>query len=260
MRAVLSLPAACLQDGHRLGPSNEIMATTPSIPGQARPERFTILLVEADLPDARLATEWLTHEGAQGPIVLGATSVTEARAVIAACRVDCIVLDLGLPDVSGPEALAEMVKAAPGVPVVVLTARDDDDLDLRLLHLGAADLVKKGGPAQGELLRRTIRYIVELARAEGAPPDPGTGPADLASLRDELEHFAGLFSHDLSGSLNTVTGFLELLVLRAGHLLEARDRQYIEYAAEAATRASTRLAELVADMRQRAQEAAPSGR
>ena len=147
--------------------SNETMATTSSTQAQARPARFTVLLVEADPPDARLTPDWLTHEGARGPIVLGATSVTEARAVLAACRVDCIVLDLGVPDASGLEALTAMVRAAPGVPVVVLTARDDDAIDLRLAHVGDAEVIAETHQA----VRR---------RAGSDPAGPGLPPRGRA--------------------------------------------------------------------------------
>ncbi len=143
------------------------MVTTSSTQAQARPARFTVLLVEADPPDARLATDWLTNDGAQGPIVLGATSVTEARAVIAACRVDCIVLDLGIPDASGLGTLSAIVEAAPGVPVVVLTARDDVALDLRLAHPGEAELIAE--------MHHAVRRRAGSSPAGPGPRPPGSG-------------------------------------------------------------------------------------
>jgi CheY-like chemotaxis protein len=141
------------------------MATRSAQPtGRVRPVRSTLLLVEDSLPDALLTTEWLRDEESRAPVVIDAASITEARAVLAACRVDCVVLDLGLPDASGVGALAAIVETAPGIPVVVYSGRDDV-LDLRLLDLGAADVLSKG-QAGAELLRRHIRHAIAQAREE----------------------------------------------------------------------------------------------
>ena len=78
--------------------------------------------------------------------------------------------------------------------------------------------------------------------------------SEESRLRDDLEHFASRVSHDLSGPLHAVTGFLELLTERAGASLGTKEREYIDYAAEAAAHATTRLGELVAELRQRARE------
>src|SRR3712207_5393803 len=46
--------------------------------------------------------------------------------------VDCVLLDLGLPDADGLEGIHELTVAAPEVPIVVLTGREDDELAVQI--------------------------------------------------------------------------------------------------------------------------------
>ena len=79
---------------------------------------------------------------------------------------EAVILDLGLPDVSG-ERLLGMIRAASAVPVIVATARDDEDLIVELLDAGADDyVVKPYDPAQLEARVRAV-----LRRAGGAAED-----------------------------------------------------------------------------------------
>ncbi len=53
---------------------------------------------------------------------------------------DLILLDLGLPDIGGYEAL-RMMRGISSVPVVVITVRDDEGEIIRVLDAGADDYV-----------------------------------------------------------------------------------------------------------------------
>jgi DNA-binding response OmpR family regulator len=78
-------------------------------------------------------------------------------------RPDLVVLDLGLPDLDGRELL-RMLRAVSAVPVIVATARDDDDSIVQALDAGADDYVLK--PFQAGQLEARIRAV--LRRAAGA--------------------------------------------------------------------------------------------
>lgn len=79
---------------------------------------------------------------------------------------EAVILDLGLPDVSG-ERLLGMIRAASAVPVIVATARDDEGLIVELLDAGADDyVVKPYDPAQLEARVRAV-----LRRASAAAED-----------------------------------------------------------------------------------------
>src|SRR5688572_22695344 len=71
-------------------------------PGLPSGERLRVLLVEDDEGDALLVNELLAEAGSAIDLLV-ATSLTEARERIAG--VDCVLLDLGLPDAQGLDGL-----------------------------------------------------------------------------------------------------------------------------------------------------------
>jgi DNA-binding response OmpR family regulator len=70
---------------------------------------------------------------------------------------DVVVLDLGLPDVDGADAL-QMIRAVSEVPVIVATARDDQDEIVRIFDAGADDYVIK--PYSTDHLEARIRALL----------------------------------------------------------------------------------------------------
>lgn len=77
---------------------------------------------------------------------------------------DVVVLDLGLPDVDGRDVL-KMIRGVSQVPVIIATARDDDDEIVRLLDAGADDYVVK--PYSGAQLEARVRAILRRVSAGG---------------------------------------------------------------------------------------------
>ena len=74
---------------------------------------------------------------------------------------DCIILDLGLPKVSGVEALKFWRKIGKSVPVLILTARDDWQQKVQGFEAGADDYVTK--PFQFEEIIARIRALIRRA-------------------------------------------------------------------------------------------------
>lgn len=81
-------------------------------------------------------------------------------------KFDVIVLDLGLPDVDGADAL-RMIRSVSDVPVVIATARDDDGSVIALLDAGADDYVVK--PYTVDHLEARIRAVLRRSSPEDAP-------------------------------------------------------------------------------------------
>jgi two-component system KDP operon response regulator KdpE len=102
---------------------------------------------------------------ARGYEALTAASGTAALTAIETQQPDCVVLDLGLPDVGGLEVLRRLRSWA-STPVVILTARDDERDRATALELGADDYVTKPF-AMAELLAR-----VRGALRQGGSPSP----------------------------------------------------------------------------------------
>jgi two-component system nitrate/nitrite response regulator NarL len=112
----------------------------------------------------------------------------------AALRPDLIMSDLGMPGASAPDGIAGLMKAAPGVPVLVVTANEEDGLLLALFDLGIAGFIPKSSP--GRIIEAAIRLIlaggrylpdrvIELASARNglAPPPARTRPSSSGAAR-----------------------------------------------------------------------------
>jgi DNA-binding response OmpR family regulator len=79
---------------------------------------------------------------------------------------EVVVLDLGLPDLDGGQAL-KMMRAIAAVPVIVATARDEEAEIIRLLNDGADDYVVK--PFSGEHLAARIAALLRRTSQEAVP-------------------------------------------------------------------------------------------
>jgi DNA-binding response OmpR family regulator len=99
----------------------------------------TVLVVE----DERKLRDFIrTYLERAGFAVLTTGSGAEAITMAADAAPDLVVLDLGLPDVSG-ETVASELRAMSAVPIVMLTARAAEEDRIRGLELGADDYVTK---------------------------------------------------------------------------------------------------------------------
>ena len=118
-----------------------------------------LLLIEDNPGDARLLREMFKEQGSNTTEVTHVESMAAAEKHLSAHAVDIILLDLGLPDSHGLEAVRRAHAAAPLVPLVVLTILDDESLAVRALQEGAQDYLIKGQIESG--LLRTLRYAIE---------------------------------------------------------------------------------------------------
>lgn len=119
-----------------------------------------LLLVEDNPGDARLFTEIIKETRAFQFEVAHRACVDHALAFLAQGTPDMIVLDLGLPDAGGVEAVRKVQLAAPAAPLVVLTGLDDEASAIEALHAGAQDYLIKG-QMNTSLLVRALRYAIE---------------------------------------------------------------------------------------------------
>jgi CheY-like chemotaxis protein len=133
-------------------------------PGPETPLR--LLVVEDDPADVELIRAKLGS--VPGGRRFALESVDRLSAAFRRLKsVDVVLLDLGLPDTSGIEAVTRLAGEAPEVPFVVLTGREDSELGLRAVREGAQDFLVKD-KADGPLLDRSLRYAIERKRAEQA--------------------------------------------------------------------------------------------
>jgi serine phosphatase RsbU (regulator of sigma subunit) len=139
-----------------------------------RPVR--VLLVEDDEGDAVLVEALL--EEVDAPVQLTrARSLQEAEKLLPV--VDCVLLDLGLPDTTGLDGLRRLLAHASPAAILVLTGLTDERQGTRAVAAGAQDYLVKD-QVDGAMLIRGIRYAVERKRAEET----------ARQLRDEKLHAA----------------------------------------------------------------------
>ncbi|MEU4239582.1 SpoIIE family protein phosphatase [Actinoplanes sp. NPDC026619] len=131
--------------------------------GSAPPrERLRVLLVEDDEGDAFLVRELLSEADAPFELAV-ATTLREATSMMRG--VQCVLLDLGLPDAEGIDGLRQLLAVAGSAAVCVLTGRSDEHLGVDAVAEGAQDYLVKG-QVDGVLLTRALRYAVERKRAD----------------------------------------------------------------------------------------------
>ena len=130
---------------------------------------------------------------------------------------DLVLLDLGLPDLSGYEAL-RMIRAVSAVPVVVITARDDEAEIIKVLDAGADDYVIK--PFGGGQIEARIRAVLRRA---SQPDAARAGPLEVGGLRLDIDaHVATLDGAALDLSRREFD-LLHYLALHAGQVVPRRD-------------------------------------
>jgi len=126
-----------------------------------------LLLVEDNPGDARLVREMCREQGLPTDGLASVDSMSGAEAHVAHHEVDLILLDLGLPDAQGLDAVRRAHAAAPRIPLVVLTGLDDEGIAVKALQQGAQDYLIKG-QLETRGLMRALRYAIERKTMEEA--------------------------------------------------------------------------------------------
>jgi DNA-binding response OmpR family regulator len=140
----------------------------------------TILVVDDEPKIAKLARDYLEHVG------LRVVTATDGRAALRAVsreRPDLVVLDLRLPDMDGLD-VARTLRKTSAVPIIMLTARDDESDKLIGLELGADDyMTKPFSPKELVARVRAVLRRVTLAQSAGESLRMGELVVDPGRMR-----------------------------------------------------------------------------
>ena len=212
--------------------------------------------------------------------VVVASSGQEALDLLAVQSVDCVLLDLMMPGLSGMDTCRQIksVPAGHRVPVIILTGHDDQQSMLSSIEAGADDYVPKGADyavlrarLRAQLRRQQyeaehrgihealIRKELEAAEARAAQEVAETRAALAVALsrknaelkqknraleqaNHELDAFTYSVSHDLRAPLRSIDGFAKLLLKEYGDSLDEDGRDFLSRIC----RASAEMAKLIA--------------
>ena len=169
-----------------------------------------VLLVEDDEDIAEPLIVGLRREGFE------VQHVSTAAAALAAAPPDLVLLDLGLPDAHGFEVCRQL-RARSSVPIIMVTARDDEIDRVTGLELGADDYVVK--PFGFRELAARIRAVTR--RTAGTQVVNATQQLGILEI-DRREHRVVLDGDELALTPKEFD-LLALLALDAGAMVTRRD-------------------------------------
>ncbi|MGG0277509.1 response regulator transcription factor [Bacillus rhizoplanae] len=123
----------------------------------------TILIVEDEDILREIVKDYLLHDGYK---VLEATNGTEALTIFEEHEVHLIILDIMLPELDG-WSVCRRIRKTSNVPIIMLTARADEDDTLLGFELGADDYVTK--PYNPPILLARAKRLLETRYAAHKP-------------------------------------------------------------------------------------------
>lgn len=128
------------------------------------------MIIEDDADIRRLMAETLAADGHD--VETSESAMAGLQASVDG-RPDLVVLDLGLPDLDGRELL-RMIRAVSSVPVIVATARGDDEEVVSTLDSGADDYLVK--PFSVDQLQARVRAVLRRMGADAPQAVLRVGP------------------------------------------------------------------------------------
>ncbi len=151
-------------------------------------KKVNVLFVEDDAGSRRLVQKTLSREKGSVEYNLEfAENLASAKTKILSKKYDNILLDLGLPDSSGIETVQRVRSFSSNVPIVVLSALEDDLVGIQAIKEGADYYLVKSGTFS-EILARSILYSIERNRSNDTRGDKApVDPAAIETLQERLE-------------------------------------------------------------------------
>lgn len=191
-----------------------------------------VLVVDDDVANLRMAIRIL---GAENMRVSCVKSGAEAVKFLQGSRPDIILLDIHMPVMDGFDTLKAIREntSASDIPVIFLTADDDNDMETKGLKAGAMDFIRK--PFLPEVFLMRVRHTIELVRLQtDLEKEVEEKTKKISEQHEKLKRLSGQIVMALSGAIDAkdaytnghstrVAGYSREIARRAGFSEEAQD-------------------------------------
>lgn len=181
---------------------------------------LNVLIVEDDVVDRMACRRTFASAQEAAFALVEADSGEHGLAISLQGQVDCILLDYGLPDMSGLEFLAQLPASSP--PVMMLTGADSAMVAAEAMRRGARDYLVKDG--DGRYLAQLPTAILRMLREQRLLDGKQRAEAELRKLaahqesirEDERKRIAQEIHDELGGLLTGIKAYIGVAIERAG--------------------------------------------
>ncbi len=222
---------------------SELKIANQSLVESSADLNLPLVLVVEDNPDLNL---FISQTLAQNYRVVSAMDGEEGLEKAVRIQPDLIVSDVMMPRMSGDQ-LVEALRKLPEMdftPIIMLTAKADESLRLKMLSGGVQDYLLK--PFSAEEVKARVKNLVQMKKAREvlqkelnskqddisvllndlilAKQEQEISNAKLKQINNDLDSFIYIASHDLKAPITNIEGLFNVLNKRLEHQYDEKDK------------------------------------
>ncbi len=148
--------------------------------------------------------------------VFAAKNAKECFELLNKEEIDLLLLDYELPDMNGYEILTKIKKEKKfaSLPVIIVSAADDEEVIAKLLKKGASDFIKKPYSIEHLLLKCSlhIKNYINVKIIESHQKKLNESLKKIKWMEKQRNIFFSSISHDLKIPLSSISGFVDILL------------------------------------------------